>query len=112
MATKIRGICLNFSSDLISRSHYKGRNHEGTAVVTYLGLNSCERYGVCFTEADNDALSLPVGELPEVLMLIASALIPYLNLDALTPNIGLEGIMIENGWDVLHNELIGSVALQ
>jgi hypothetical protein len=45
-------------------------------------------------------------------MLISAALIPHLNLNALTPDISLEGIMIEYGWDVLHNELIGSVALK
>ena len=45
-------------------------------------------------------------------MLVSAALIPYLNLDALAPDISIEGIVIEDGWDVLHNELVGSVALQ
>jgi len=45
-------------------------------------------------------------------MLVSATLIPYLNLDALTSDISLEGIVIEDGWDVLHNELVGSVALQ
>jgi hypothetical protein len=44
-------------------------------------------------------------------MLISAALIPHLNLNALTPDISLEEIMIKYGWDVLHNELIGSIAL-
>lgn len=75
-------------------------------------MHSGEGDRICFTEADNNALSLAISELPEVLMLIAAALIPYLNLNALAPDISLEGIMIEYGWDVLHYELIGSVALQ
>jgi hypothetical protein len=45
-------------------------------------------------------------------MLVSAALIPHLNLDALAPDISLEGIMIEDSWDVLHYELVGSVALQ
>ena len=75
-------------------------------------MHSGEGDRVCFTEADNNALSLAISELPKVLMLITAALIPYLNLNALTPDISFEGIMIENGWNVLHYELIGSVALQ
>ena len=45
-------------------------------------------------------------------MLISAALIPYLNLDALPPDISFEGIVIEDCWNVLHYELVGSVALQ
>jgi len=75
-------------------------------------LHSGEGDCVCFAEADNYALSLAVSEFPKVLMLIAAALIPYLNLDALPPDISFEGIVIEDGWDVLHYELVGSVALQ
>ena len=75
-------------------------------------MHSGEGDCVCFAKADNDALSLAVSEFPKVLMLITAALIPHLNLDALAPDISLEGIVIEDGWDVLHNELVGSVALQ
>ena len=108
MATKIRGICLNFSSDLISRSHYLKifRNR-----IYYLGLHSGECLWVCFTEAYNYALSLAISELPKVLMFVTATLIPDLDPYTLTPDISLEGIMIEHGWDVLHNELIRGVAL-
>ena len=44
-------------------------------------------------------------------MLVTATLIPYFDPYTLTPDISLEGIMIEHGWDVLHNELIRGVAL-
>jgi hypothetical protein len=56
---------------------------------SYLGGYSLEGGFVCFTETHNDALGFAVCELPEVLMFIPAALIPYFNFYPLSSDLSL-----------------------